>query len=72
MLPLKEPVQPKVHAASLSAGIGGYSIGKGVAVLVMHYIVGASPPEVKFAIEFLIESACTVLAGYVGGYMKSE
>lgn len=67
-----EKIEPKVHASALTAGIGGYTIGKAVAVIVMHYIVGATPPEVKFAIEFIIEAACTVAGGYVGGYVKSS
>ena len=70
-MPEKEPINPKVHASALSAGVGGYSVGKAITVLFMHYVVGATPPEVAFAIEFLIEAACTVAGGYIGGYFKS-
>lgn len=67
-----EKIEPKVHASALSAGIGGYTVGKALAVLIMHYLVGATPPEVKFAIEFLVEAAATVAGGYLGGYLKQS
>jgi hypothetical protein len=66
----KQPVNSKVHAAAVGA-VGGYSIGKGIAVVVMHYVVGATPPEVAFAIEFLIEATVSAAGSWLAGYVKS-
>jgi hypothetical protein len=65
----KQPINPKVHAGALGA-VGGYSIGKGIAVVVMHYVVGATPPEVAFAIEFLIEATVSAAGSWLAGYIK--
>lgn len=64
---MPEPVHNKVKA-SVAGAAGGYTVGKAISVLFIYYFIGDVPPEITFAINFLIEFACTVALSAVSGY----
>jgi len=64
-------VSSKVTYATGGSAVG-YTMGKAISTLLMYYVIGDTPGEVKLAIEFLCEGGLGVVGAFVAGYNKSE
>ena len=61
-------INPKVPAAT-GGGVGGYTLGKAIAILFIYYIIGdATPAHIKLAIEYIFEALSTIAGAALAGY----
>lgn len=66
-----DSINAKVPAAT-AGGVGGYTVGKALAIVVMHYAIAEPPPHVALAIEFIFEGAAVAIGTFLSGwYVRS-
>lgn len=66
---MPDPINPKVHASSATAAVGGGS----AAILLIWIMQAAGIPEAQFTPDRVaaLTAAMAWVGGYIGGYIKS-
>lgn len=67
--PQPVPLNPQVPFAA-GGSLGGYTIGKAVSTLLLFYVIGEAPGEVKLSIEFILEAGLGAIGAFLVPWLK--